>query len=58
MQKTGYKLNDLIAKSRDLLIDKFTQEVKAETKYSEPLMCPLKVEALAEWKFLIHAMMN
>ena len=58
MQKTEYKLNELIAKSRDLLIKRFIDEVLAETKYSEPLICPVKVAALANWKFLQHAIMN
>lgn len=55
---TEYKLNDLIANNLFSLVKKFAQEVRAERKYSEPLISSRKVEALATWKFMQYTLTN
>ncbi len=58
MQKTECKLNEKIFETQVKLQSKFIGEVLAETKYSEPIICPAKVEAWANWKFLQYALTN
>ena len=58
MEKTWKEYTEIVSESYNLLQEKFTQEVKAETKYRDPLMCSKKFELLAGWKFANYAKTN
>lgn len=55
---TEEERSNIAEESRIPLQERFEEEVKAETKYRDPLIHPQKLDLLAGWKFANYVKTN
>ncbi len=58
MEKTEAEIGEIVLRSFSYLRQRFTQEVLAELKYRNEVICPNRVELLAGWKFTEYVHTN